>query len=158
MKKSAYRRIALQAQDFDPDAELRRAESAVGHCGALVSFTGKVRLDDGVDQMFLEHYEGMTEAVLEELATVAIERWSLQGIILLHRVGELMLGDNIVLVVTMTEHRQAAFDANMFLMDYLKTKVPLWKKEIGRDAKGKSIERWVESTQTDREAMTLWSA
>lgn len=146
-----YRHIALQAECFDPAAETRRMEAKIKAQGATVTFVGSVRDDDGVSALSLEHYPGMTEAALERISDTAFERWALAGLTIVHRIGTLMPGDPIVLVITMAAHRRAAFDANMFLMDYLKTEVPLWKKE-----QVAGVERWVESTKADQLAARAW--
>jgi molybdopterin synthase catalytic subunit len=103
--------------------------------------------------MTLEHYQGMTEAELSRIEAEAQSRWLLQASLIVHRVGELKPGDNIVLVVTASEHRQAAFEAAGFLMDYLKTRAPFWKKET--DASGKTA--WVEAHDQDESAARRWS-
>jgi molybdopterin synthase catalytic subunit len=103
--------------------------------------------------MTLEHYPGMTEAELSRIEAEAQSRWPLQASLIVHRVGELKPGDNIVLVVTASAHRQAAFEAAGFLMDYLKTRAPFWKKETG--ASGNTV--WVEAREADERAVRRWS-
>lgn len=125
--------------------------ASIGATGARAIFSGAVREDDGVETLFLEHYPGMTEAALERIADDALARWPLQGIVLIHRIGTLCAGEEIVLVITASHHRQAAYEANFFLMDHLKTDVPLWKQEAGA-----TFERWVESTARDKQAARKW--
>jgi molybdopterin synthase catalytic subunit len=123
--------------------------------GAVVSFTGIMRAGSegrAVREMTLEHYPGMTEAELARVEAEANARWPLQASLIVHRVGVLKPGDNIVLVVTASAHRQAAFSAAEFLMDYLKTSAPFWKKEV--DADGRSA--WVEARVSDSEAAARW--
>lgn len=136
-----YKKTALQTQPFDLADERALMRAAVPAQGAEVSFTGSVRADDGVETLFLEHYAGMTEAALNKIVDKVARRWPLQAVVLIHRIGELVVGDDIVLVITASAHRQAAFEANMAIVDYLKTEVPLWKREIGA-----GIDRWVESS------------
>jgi molybdopterin synthase catalytic subunit len=146
--------VRVQREDFDVGAEVRRITSGCTDIGALVTFTGIVRSDGGAASggMTLEHYPGMTEAELERVEAEAARRWPLQASLVVHRVGALAPGDNIVLVVTASAHREAAFAAAEFLMDYLKTRAPFWKKE--RDAAGR--ERWVEARDSDGRAAERW--
>jgi molybdopterin synthase catalytic subunit len=149
--------IRVQAEDFDCGAEIRAL--AVGHddIGAVVSFTGVVRRGEGetaINAMTLEHYPGMTERELERIETEARARWPLSGCTIIHRHGRLVPGDNIVLVVTASRHRQAAFEAAEFLMDYLKTSAPFWKKE--ERCQGESD--WVGSKSADDAAAARWTA
>ena len=102
--------------------------------------------------MTLEHYPGMTEEELARVEAEADARWPLQASLIVHRVGELKPGDNIVLVVTASAHREAAFDAAAFLMDYLKTRAPFWKKEVGADGRG----QWVDARESDDRATERW--
>ena len=123
--------IAIQQQDFDLGTEYARL-AADDAAGAVVSFVGKVRAaNEGSDVtgLCLEHYPGMSEAALQALVAEARSRWPLRGCTLLHRIGNLACGAQIVLVVVSSAHRQAAFEAARYLMDQLKTRVPLWKKE-----------------------------
>jgi molybdopterin synthase catalytic subunit len=125
--------------------------------GAVVTFTGVVRDQNGggpIAGMTLEHYPGMTEAELARVEVEACRRWPLQASLIVHRVGALRPGDNIVLVVTASVHRQAALDAAAFLMDYLKTRAPFWKKELGADG----TEHWVEARDSDEAAAEQWEA
>jgi molybdopterin synthase catalytic subunit len=149
--------VRVQREDFDIGAEVRRLAAGRTDIGAIVTFTGTVRSDDagaGVAAMTLEHYPGMTEEELARVEAEAAARWPLQASLVVHRVGTLRPGDNIVLVVTASAHRQAAFDAAAFLMDYLKTRAPFWKKELGADGQ----ERWVEARESDDAAAGRWDS
>jgi len=147
--------VRVQREDFDVGAEIAAVTTGGADVGAVVTFTGRVRGDEGgVAAMTLEHYPGMTEAELSRIEAEAQSRWPLQASLIVHRVGELKPGDNIVLVVTASAHRQAAFEAADFLMDYLKTRAPFWKKET--DASGNTV--WVEvREEADERAMRRWS-
>jgi molybdopterin synthase catalytic subunit len=147
--------VRVQREDFDLGAEVKRLTAGRTDVGAIVTFTGTVREDDGgrpIESMTLEHYPGMTEAELERVEAEARRRWPLQASLIVHRYGELRPGDNIVLVVTASAHRHAAFEAASFLMDYLKSKAPFWKKEVRRDGSG----RWVDARESDEEALQRW--
>jgi molybdopterin synthase catalytic subunit len=144
--------IRVQQQDFDIGAEIAEIKHGRTNIGAIVSFTGTVRDQMGaVDEMMLEHYPGMTEAELLRIEAEANARWPLQASLIVHRYGRLLPGDNIVLVVTASEHRDAAFDAARFLMDYLKTRAPFWKRETGQGGS-----HWVEASAGDDAATTRW--
>jgi molybdopterin synthase catalytic subunit len=146
--------VRVQREDFDVAAEIAALTAGRTDIGAIVTFMGRVRGGEGsVAAMTLEHYQGMTEAELSRIEAEAQSRWLLQASLIVHRVGELKPGDNIVLVVTASEHRQAAFEAAGFLMDYLKTRAPFWKKET--DASGKTA--WVEAHDQDESAARRWS-
>jgi len=146
--------VRVQAEDFDVGAEIAELTAGQTDVGAIVTFTGRVRSDEGrLAQMMLEHYPGMTEAELARIEAEAQARWPLQASLIVHRVGELAPGDNIVLVVTASAHRQVAFEAAGFLMDYLKTRAPFWKKVIS--VAGKSD--WVEARQGDETAAKRWT-
>lgn len=122
--------------------------------GAVVTFTGKVRnhnLGNDVSALTLEHYPGMTEKALDEIIAEARARWPLQRVSLIHRVGALYPGDEIVFVGVTSAHRSMAFDAAEFIMDYLKTRAPFWKREATEQG-----ERWVESRQSDHDAAGRW--
>ncbi|PHM74701.1 molybdopterin synthase catalytic subunit MoaE [Xenorhabdus kozodoii] len=122
--------------------------------GAVVTFTGKVRnhnLGDNVKALTLEHYAGMTEKMLQTIADEARQRWPLQRVSIIHRIGELYPGDEIVFVGVTSAHRNRAFMAAEFIMDYLKTKAPFWKKESLVEG-----ERWVEARQSDQDAASRW--
>ncbi|MBB1528383.1 molybdopterin synthase catalytic subunit MoaE [Pectobacterium carotovorum subsp. carotovorum] len=122
--------------------------------GAVVTFTGKVRnhnLAKNVSALTLEHYPGMTEKALAEIVELARERWELPRVSVIHRVGALYPGDEIVFVGVSAAHRSAAFDAAQFIMDYLKTRAPFWKREATPEG-----ERWVESRDSDKQAAQRW--
>ena len=149
-------RVLVSEADFSLDAEMFRMKSELGQAetGAMASFVGLVRHDGtkgGVNAMELEHYPGMTEKSLTDIATAASERWSLQAATIIHRVGRLLPGDQIVLVLTASAHRKDALSACDFIMDYLKTRAPFWKKEH-RDAG--SV--WVAARATDEVAAASW--
>jgi len=147
--------VRVQTAPFDAQAEadaLRRGDHDVG---AVVTFVGTVRdINDGdaVTTLELEHYPGMTEKALQAIEAEARERFDVRGIAIVHRVGPLAPGDPIVLVAVTSAHRGAAFDACRFVMDYLKTRAPFWKKE--RTPQG---ERWVEARADDDDAAAAWS-
>ena len=146
-------RISVQTDDFDPAQEqiLLAKDSGVG---GVVTFTGMVRdnnLDDQVKGLYLEHYPGMTESALQGIADEACERWSLHTVSVIHRVGQLHPTDRIVFVGTASAHRQDAFAACDFIMDYLKTRAPFWKKETTPEG-----DRWIEERQTDKDAAQRW--
>lgn len=144
--------IRVQQEDFDIGAEIARLKAARTDIGAIVSFAGTVRDQGGaVTEMILEHYPGMTEAELQRIEAEACARWPLQASLIVHRFGSLKPGDNIVLVVTASEHRDAAFDAAKFLMDYLKTRAPFWKRELGLGGA-----HWVEHEARDDNAAARW--
>jgi molybdopterin synthase catalytic subunit len=145
------KRVFVQQEDFDPGAVQAELESLAP--GAIAAFTGLVRNDGGMTGLTLEHYPGMTEAMLHALADQAIERWSLQGICIVHRIGSLKIGDRIVLVVCASAHRAAALEACSFVMDQLKTKAPFWKREERASGSG----NWVSAKVADDEAAEKWS-
>jgi len=122
--------IRVQREDFDVAAEIRALAAGRTEVGAVVSFTGLCRGEDGrLAALELEHYPGMAEAEIGRIAAEAVERFGLTGLTAVHRYGRIAPGGNIVLVVAASSHRQAAFDGANFLMDYLKTSAPFWKKE-----------------------------
>ena len=145
--------IKIMDTPFDPGELTRQLSQSTTSCGALVSFTGLVRdqADDPVNTLFLEHYPGMTEKALEDIVVEARNRWSLGPLIIIHRVGALQPGEPIVFVGVTAAHRGEAFKACEFLMDYLKIKAPLWKKESTPTG-----ERWVASRCSDNEAAERW--
>lgn len=141
--------VRVQREDFDLGAEAAALEAGAG---AVVTFTGIVR-DGDVAAMTLEHYPGMTEAALAEIEAEAQARWPLSGVTIIHRVGRLLPGERIMMVAAASAHRQAAFEAAEFLMDYLKTRAPFWKKEeTGGGA------RWVDARETDESAARRWAS
>lgn len=146
-------RIRVQAEDFDPGAETAWLHEQDRRAGAVATFLGLVRDDaqDPLTSLFLEHYPGMTEKALGAIVDQARTRWPLGRVVLLHRVGELAPGDSIVFVGVASAHREAAFAACEFLMDYLKREAPFWKKE-----KRASGEHWVEQKGSDLERAGRW--
>ncbi|MEM7296470.1 MAG: molybdenum cofactor biosynthesis protein MoaE [Pseudomonadota bacterium] len=144
--------IRVQTDDFDIGHEIAALKGARTDIGAIVTFTCTVRDAHGdVSAMTLEHYPGMTEKELARIEEEANTRWPLSGSLIVHRVGTLQPGDNIVLVITASAHREAAFEAARFLMDYLKTSAPFWKREAG--PKGES---WVEAKAEDTAQAARW--
>lgn len=147
--------VRVETVDFDIGAEVRALTAGLHDVGAVVTFTGTVRgvgAAGPISSMTLEHYPGMTEAELARVEAEARQRWPLLASLIVHRIGTLRPGDNIVLVVTASSHRQAAFSAAEFLMDYLKTRAPFWKKESGPDGSG----AWVDARETDTSAAERW--
>ena len=147
--------VRVTPADFEIGAEIARLRAGRSDIGAVVTFTGVMRADNEertIAGMTLEHYPGMTESELERVEAEAHRRWQLQASLIVHRVGALKPGDNIVLVITAARHRQAAFSAAEFLMDYLKTSAPFWKKEIGSDGGA----AWVEARASDERAAGRW--
>ncbi len=148
-------KISVQTKDFDAGAELAQMRLAHPEVGALVSFVGQVRdLNDGamVSGMYLEHYPGMTEKALTVITEEAMQRWELADALVIHRYGDLKPLDQIVLVVVASAHRQAAFAACEFIMDFLKTEAPFWKKESTPEG-----ERWVDAKEIDEAAKNRWN-
>jgi molybdopterin synthase catalytic subunit len=143
--------IRVQPDDFDPGAELARLEAL--DVGAVASFTGLVRGDGGLIAMTLEHYPAMTETALREIADEAARRWPLAGITVIHRHGRLVPGDRIVFVGTASSHRAAALESCAFLIDWLKTDAPFWKREEWADGS----DRWVEARLEDDTAKARWT-
>jgi molybdopterin synthase catalytic subunit len=146
--------VRVQEAPFDVAAEIAALTAGDHDIGAVASFVGLVRdMGGGADQaMTLEHYPGMTERALEEIEAEARARWPLSGATVIHRVGRLAPGDGIVLVLAASRHRAAAFEAAAFLMDYLKTRAPFWKRE--ETAEGA---RWVDARETDDAAAARWA-
>lgn len=144
--------VRVQEEDFDLGVEAA-ALRGPGDAGALVTFSGIVRGGEGdVAAMMLEHYPGMTEAALEEIEAEACARWDLSASLIIHRVGRLMPGENIMMVAAASRHRKAAFEAAEFLMDYLKTRAPFWKKEETPEGA-----RWVDAREADDDAASRWA-
>lgn len=150
--------VRVQREDFDTAAELERITAGQTQVGAAVTFTGLVRdfaeakTGAGVHRMTLEHYPGMTQRQLEAIVAEARLRWPLDDCLVIHRYGELVPGDRIVLVITASAHRQAAFEACAFLVDWLKTKAPFWKLEEDGGQR-----RWVDAKSSDDEAASRWN-
>jgi len=146
--------IRVQKESFDTGREVQLLADQRTDIGAVVSFTGYVRdfnEKPEVTALTLEHYPGMTEQALEQIAEEAEERWELKGLRIIHRIGRMEPGDPIVLVVTASAHRQDAFDACNFIMDFLKTRAPFWKKEHTT-----SGNYWVSSRTSDAQAAERW--
>lgn len=145
-------RISVQSGDFQIADEIDALKANNNNIGAIVTFTGTVRdMNSKLSSMTLEHYPGMTEKELERIAEEALRRWPIHDCTIIHRYGELTPGDNIVLVVTTSAHRQAAFEAAEFIMDFLKSKAPFWKKE---DIDGRG--EWVSAKESDETALRRW--
>lgn len=146
--------VRVQTEDFDTGLEISQLRNARKDTGAVVSFVGQVRdLNEGdtVSQLTLEYYPGMTEKALEAIVNQAQSRWDIFDAIVIHRVGTLQPTDQIVLVAVSGAHRGEAFKACEFIMDYLKTEAPFWKKEVTG-----SGERWVDAKLTDEDARERW--
>ena len=146
-------KIIVQEKDFDVAAELTAVRAGNHEIGAVVSFTGLVRdmASEPLTSMTLEHYPPMTISELERITADAAARWPLDAVTVIHRYGELFPGDQIVLVATASSHREAAFDSAAYIMDFLKSNAPFWKKE--KTAEG---ENWVEAKDKDDAALKKW--
>jgi molybdopterin synthase catalytic subunit len=142
--------IRIQPEDFDTAAEIAGLNASTD-VGAVATFTGHVRADDGLIALTLEHYPAMSEREIARHVAAAEKRWPLLGVTIIHRVGRLVPGDRIVFVGVASSHRQAAFEACEFLMDYLKAHAPFWKQEERADSS-----RWVEAKSTDEKAAKRW--
>jgi molybdopterin synthase catalytic subunit len=144
--------VSVQEADFDAGAEVAALSSGRDDVGAVASFVGLVRADKAaVFAMSLEHYPGMTETALEDIVRQAQRRWDIFGVRVIHRIGRLLPGDRIVLVAVASAHRGEAFAACEFIMDYLKTRAPFWKKEETPDGG-----RWVDARESDDHAAGRW--
>src|SRR5437763_10333291 len=147
--------IRIQEADFDIAREISLLTRGRSDIGAVVSFSGICRGSEGTEKiaaLTLEHYPGMAEAEIKRHADEAMSRWPLDGLTVIHRFGRIQPGENIVLVVTASRHRQAAFTAAAFLMDYLKTGAPFWKREESADGAN-----WVEAREHDDAAAARWT-
>ena len=146
--------IRIQSADFDVAAEIAALTKGRRDIGAVVTFTGLCRDEGGaLSALELEHYPGMAEAEIRRIAEEALARWPLTGLTAIHRHGRIAPGENIVLVVAASAHRQAAFEAADFLMDFLKTRAPFWKKE---HLTGGEEGKWVEAKEADDAAAARW--
>ena len=146
--------VRIQAEDFDTGAEIARLTTGRTDIGAVVTFSGLCRDEAGrLAGLELEHYPGMAEAEIARIADEAIRRWPLTGLVAIHRHGRIAPGQNIVLVIAASAHRQAAFEAASFMMDYLKSRAPFWKKEHRADG---SATDWVEAKDADDKAAARW--
>ena len=143
--------VRIQREDFDPGAEIAALNTMAGDVGAIASFMGLVRGDDRMDAMTLDHYPGFAEREISAHVAEARTRWPLLGVRVVHRVGRLTPGERIVFVGVASSHRQAAFAAAEFLMDYLKTRAPFWKLE---EREGGAT--WVEARESDDESVRRW--
>lgn len=144
-------RVIVNCEPIDPH-EYYDWLSESQHDGAIVTFTGKVRSEQSnVQSLYLEHYQGMTEAVMSSIIDEARQRWQISRVLIVHRVGDILTNEQIVLVGVTSTHRQEAFSATEFIMDRLKNDVPLWKKEHTLDE-----ETWVEAKKSDRDSLKKW--
>ena len=145
-------RLSVQTEAFDLGAEANAFAAGAATAGAIVTFSGVVRDNGGrLVAMEIEHYPGMTETAIAAMMDQAMARWSLTDAMVIHRHGRLAPGEMIMMVATAASHRAAAFQAAAFLMDYLKSRAPFWKKEIGADGS-----EWVAATETDEAALKRW--
>ncbi|MEL6563598.1 MAG: molybdenum cofactor biosynthesis protein MoaE [Pseudomonadota bacterium] len=145
-------RVVVQEDPFDLGEETTRFATAQSASGAVVTFSGIVRdVSAGLKAMHIEHYPGMTERALTEIARTAIDRWSLEDALVIHRYGTLKPGEQIMMVATAARHRKDAFEAAEYLMDYLKSRAPFWKRE-----QSGSGEEWVASRAEDEAALNRW--
>ena len=146
-------KIIVQTEDFDLTTEVELVKSTNSSIGAVVSFIGTVRnlTGESLVSLNLEHYPGMTEKSLSSIADKARNKWEIDSITIIHRVGTLDIGDQIVLVITSSKHRQAAFDSCNYIMDFLKTDAPFWKKEVSDKE-----EKWVGKRESDEEQKKRW--
>ncbi len=147
--------IRIQREDFDLGAEVAALARGNANIGAVVSFTGLCRDESGrLAALELEHYPGMAEAEIARVAAEAAARWPLSGLVAIHRFGLIRPGEQIVLVIAASSHRREAFEAADFLMDYLKTRAPFWKREHLADG---TLGDWVEAKEVDDKAAERWS-
>ena len=144
--------VRVQSDPFDMGAEVAAFTARTAGAGAVVTFSGLVRDEAGtLTAMQIEHYPGMTEKALEKIRVEAVSRWSLADAMIIHRFGSMTPGDQIMMVATAARHRGDAFAAAEFLMDYLKSRAPFWKKEFGKDG-----EAWVAAKDEDEAALGRW--
>jgi molybdopterin synthase catalytic subunit len=147
--------IRIQAEDFDIAAEIETLTLGRADIGAVVTFSGLCRDEGGtLAALELEHYPGMAEAEIRRIAQQAAVRWNLNSITAIHRYGKIVPGQNIVLVIATAPHRQAAFDGANYLMDFLKTRAPFWKKEHRKDG---TVGEWVAAKDADDNALEKWN-
>ena len=146
-------RIAVQTEPFDLGAEANAFAAGLSSAGAVVTFTGVVRdlPGGGLQAMEIEHYPGMTEKAIAGIAEEAAKRWSLADVLVIHRHGRLAPGENIMMVATAAPHRKDAFEAAEYLMDYLKSRAPFWKKEVTGEGAD-----WVAAKAADEDALNRW--
>ena len=145
--------VSVQNEFFDFSAEIKNFSENLNNIGALVTFTGIVRGQKSktLDHMFIEHYPGMTETQIRLIVEDTFKRWKIFDALVIHRYGKLEPGEQIMMVATAAEHRKEAFEAAEYLMDYLKSRAPFWKKEV---LKGE--ENWVEASSADEAALDRW--
>jgi|TARA_B100001063_G_scaffold67753_1_gene61687 molybdopterin synthase catalytic subunit len=145
--------VSVQSEFFDFSAEIKNFSETLGNIGALVTFTGIVRgqKSNTLDYMFIEHYPGMTETQIKLIVEDAFKRWKICDVLVIHRYGKLEPGEPIMMVATAAEHRREAFEAAEYLMDYLKSRAPFWKKEVLNGE-----ESWVEATSEDEASLNRW--
>ena len=143
--------VRVQKQPFDLGEEARVFAAGADGAGAVVTFSGIVRGEGRLSAMEIEHYPGMTERALEAIRAEAMERWSLVDALIIHRFGAMRPGEQIMMVASAGKHRREAFEAAEFLMDYLKSRAPFWKKEFGPDG-----EAWVAARDEDEDALKRW--
>jgi molybdopterin synthase catalytic subunit len=151
---SHFTQISVQSEDFDFAHEYHKLKNSNNSDGALVTFVGLVRdmnLQKSVSGLFLEHYPAMTEKVLNAIVATARAKWQLGSVSIIHRVGQLKVSEQIVFVGVTSQHRQSAYHANEFIMDYLKTKAPFWKKETTSQG-----DKWIEAKTSDIEKSKDW--
>jgi len=150
-----YAEISIQVEDFDHGFEVNLLENDNVEDGAVVTFSGRVRNNNlglKVKGLFLEHYPDMTEKLLAEIIETAKQRWNIGRVKVIHRIGQLAIGEQIVFVGVTSKHRQDAFAANEFIMDFLKVKAPFWKKELTELG-----ESWLAAKTSDKEKAQAWS-
>lgn len=145
--------VRVQPEPFDFAQEAHNFTQSVEGAGAVVTFTGVVRdkPEGGLERMEIEHYPGMTERAIRAIVDQAVSRWDLSGCTVIHRHGVLTVGESIMMVATAAKHRSEAFEAAEFLMDYLKSRAPFWKKEFGPDGA-----EWVAAKENDELALDRW--
>ena len=145
--------VSVQSEFFDFSAEIKNFSETLGNIGALVTFTGIVRgqKSNTLDYMFIEHYPGMTETQIKLIVEDAFKRWKICDVLVIHRYGKLEPCEPIMMVATAAEHRREAFEAAEYLMDYLKSRAPFWKKEVLNGE-----ESWVEATSEDEASLNRW--
>ncbi|MCV2892900.1 molybdenum cofactor biosynthesis protein MoaE [Lentibacter sp. XHP0401] len=145
--------IRVQENPFDLGQEASTFSSKTSASGAVVTFTGIVRDNarNSLDYMDIEHYPGMTESALRQIADDALTKWSLEDAMIIHRIGKMRAGEMIMMVATAARHRKDAFEAAEFLMDFLKSRAPFWKKEVSKDGS-----EWVDARDEDEAALTRW--
>ncbi|MGV1758094.1 molybdenum cofactor biosynthesis protein MoaE [Rhizobium sp. A22-96] len=147
--------VKVQQEDFDLQTEIDRLTQGRLDIGAVVTFSGLCRNDGGtLSALELEHYPGMAEAEITRIANLAVDRFGLLGLTAIHRYGKIVPGENIVLVIAAAPHRQVAFDGANFVMDFLKTSAPFWKKEHAKDGKAGD---WIAAKDADDTARAKWT-